>query len=1111
MERVSEGNAEQRELPGWLPSLIGSIGSQSGLSLLVAPDRVLAASAGWIGCFGTPATETSPLDCLSGSIGLSSPDWRRLLQHQQLNTGQAQSGPVAQNWSLQLHWIDPPAPDALNPRTGIAIISLQQPDQLLVNDRSMSRLVDRIINLHGQALYDELVTALTQELPIDVAMLGILDGENQDSVRSLALMADGQLQPVLTYALQHTPCAEVLRGIPCVYDSNLQQQFPDDLLLQEMAAESYLGVPLKGRNGESLGLLVLMARQPMRFSSGVLMLLKMIVSRIDVELEHAQAADRLALNELSLLKAEQMARLGGWVLNPVSQTLYCTEAMCRLFQLPDHQRAFHRHMLLDRVHADDRDQLRQVATDAIQTGKPFTREHRICLPDGGERWMRTQAEVVRDRSGATVKLLGISQDITREVESGRQIFNSESRLRELIAASPYGITQIDTDLNLTYANRIAHEFHGYDEGEMVGRPLADFIHPDEQAHYLQQLAALDLKHDRLTYQRRGLRKDGSVMHLDVAISVMHSEEGEHLGYIGFITDITERLQSSTLLRQLSTAVEHSPAGILITDLDGLVQYANPSFCTISGYSLKQITGQALEVLESERSSGVYQQMLATLSAGQNWQNELSCKRQSGSSYWGLVSGAPITGDDGQISHFVVIQEDISLRKEQEELLAYQASYDAVTGLPNRILAMDRLTQGIEASRRDDRHTVVMFIDLDQFKRINDTFGHSTGDELLVNAAKLLRDAVREVDTVARFGGDEFLVIMDRVPNQEAVEKVSEKVLNAFNKPVYLGDHELLITASIGVSVYPQDGIDAETLLSNADAAMYSAKARGRNCFHFFTPMMNQMAEERLRIESHLQRALEFKEMRLNFQPVVCLKSNRVTAAEALLRWDCLKLGPVSPDRFIPLAEDLGFIEELGRWVISRVLEQYAGWRAEGLLPRDFKIAINVSPKQFQRGQLAEFVMAELKRTDIAPERLELEVTEGLLMERWPEVEDQIKRLDDAGISLSIDDFGTGFSSISYLRKYPFKTLKIDRSFVQDVLDDRDDATLVQSIIALARSMGMNTIAEGVETEGQHHFLQQAGCDWMQGYFYSRPLEGDDFAALMRSQAEFLRRAGIPEM
>jgi diguanylate cyclase (GGDEF)-like protein len=455
----------------------------------------------------------------------------------------------------------------------------------------------------------------------------------------------------------------------------------------------------------------------------------------------------------------------------------------------------------------------------------------------------------------------------------------------------------------------------------------------------------------------------------------------------------------------------------------------------------------------------------------------------------------VRDEAGDISHFLAIKEDITERKRYEEQLQHLATHDDLTGLANRALLQDRLEQSILFAKRSGRLVAALLLDLDRFKIINDSLGHSFGDSLLKIIAERLRESVRGADTVARLGGDEFVILLAEVASEEDVGKVAKKILDNITAPFQIGDREITVTASLGISIYPWDGEDEETLIRNADIAMYRAKEEG-NSFRLYAPEMNLVVHEVMEMETDLRRALERNELLLHYQPKINLETGTITGAEALLRWKHPVRGMILPGIFIPLAEETGLIQPIGEWVLQHICHQIKSWQAQGLpiVP----IAANLSARQFRTDDLGETVRRILQDSGLPPHLLELELTESMIMRDPQSAAATMQQLNTLGVSLALDDFGTGYSSLNYLRRFPVDCLKIDRSFISDVADDPSAAAVATSIIAIAHSLGLQAVAEGVETREQLEFLRECGCDSYQGYYFSAPLGAADFTEMLRS-------------
>jgi len=566
-------------------------------------------------------------------------------------------------------------------------------------------------------------------------------------------------------------------------------------------------------------------------------------------------------------------------------------------------------------------------------------------------------------------------------------------------------------------------------------------------------------------------------------------------------EVEERRLAEETLHQLAQVVQQSPIAIVITDMKGVVEYANPKVCEMTGFDREELIGSANPNFRHSRVEDLdlYHEIGEMLTAGRQWHGDLQIRRKCGEFLWVHLSTSPVRDREGNITQYLSMMEDITRRKDDENRLIHQANYDMLTGLPNRALGQDRLEQAVHEARCSDEKLCVMFVDLDNFKNINDTLGHAVGDSLLVEAAKRLQECKRSTDTFARLGGDEFLVILtEGHAGNVCGETVASRILELISAPFILGGREVIITASIGLANYPDDGEDAETLMRNADIAMYQAKSMGRNAMCRFLTEMTEVAEYRLQLETLLRHALERDELFLHFQPIISSGSHCAVTAEALLRWESPEIGLIGPDDFIPVAETTGLIVAIGEWVLLNACRHLKNWRLQG--QTGMRVAVNVSARQFRKGvDLIGAVTAALDETGLPADALELEITEGLLMCDSPETAKTLDRLKKMGVRLCMDDFGTGYSALTYLQRYDFDILKIDRSFVKELLTNDRDAALVRAIIAMAHGIGIAVVAEGAEEEGHAQFLRGEGCDYIQGYYYSRPLSVDLFADFLRQQ------------
>ena len=556
-------------------------------------------------------------------------------------------------------------------------------------------------------------------------------------------------------------------------------------------------------------------------------------------------------------------------------------------------------------------------------------------------------------------------------------------------------------------------------------------------------------------------------------------------------EIAIREEVEQKLLRISQAVEQSPASVIITDLDGKVEYINPKFKEITGFSIEDIMGKHPTILKpGYMSSAEYKKMWKLIKSGEKWQGEFQNQKKTGEFFWELGSITSIKDKCGAIKHFVIVCEDVTERKKYEEQLIHQASYDSLTGLPNRLLAFDRLTHALEQAKRMKSKIVVFHVDLDRFKIVNDIVGHESGDQLIVEASTRIKNLIRKADTVARLGGDEFLIILSDINSNMYAEEIAGKIINSFQKPFIFNEQEFFISVSIGIIIAPLDGEDVGTLLRNADSAMYRAKEAGGNQFKFFTSEMDQQVLNRLEIEAYLRHALEKEELFLHFQPLVDIESGKLVAAETLIRWNNTNLGLVMPLDFVSIAEKTGLIISIGEWILMEACKQAKKWQVK--TGKNLCVAVNVSARQFTSTKIVDTVAKALQESGLEAKYLELEVTENLLMGDTEEILQIFNELSTMGVKLSLDDFGTGYSALSYLKKYPFNTLKIDRAFIKDIIIDEEDAALTKAIISMAHSLGLKVIGEGIETQEQLDFLRGENCDQFQGYYFSKPLSSEKF-------------------
>jgi len=685
------------------------------------------------------------------------------------------------------------------------------------------------------------------------------------------------------------------------------------------------------------------------------------------------------------------------------------------------------------------------------------------------------------------------------------------RARASTALASIGDGVIVTDLwgGVEYLNRIAEEMTGWRLADAKGRALHEVFqlidgdgspaaNPVEACIRENRVVALG---ERLSIAK----KDGTYFGIEDSAAPIYDERGEAAGAVLVFRDVTLKRKAQDELNLSASVFSHAVEGIIITDRAGRILRVNKAFCTITGYSPSEVLNKNPRILSSGRhDKSYYQAMWERLATVGEWQGEVWNRRKNGEVYPEWLSIRAIYSDRGEKTHYVGIFSDISERIRDQEYIFRLAYYDSLTSVANRALLMDHLEMAIAQAHRHHMAVSVLFIDMDRFKLINDSLGHSVGDLLLQNVAQALTSSVRDGDTVSRFGGDEFVICLPDISGQrfDAAQdslKVAEKIQHRLSQTFNLQGHEVVITPSIGVAIYPWDGETPGILIKHADTAMYHAKSQGRDNVQLFSEAMLSAGSERLQIQSALRKALENDEFSLHYQPQIDLRTGDIVGGEALLRWNNPDLGWISPSQFIPVAEDNSLILPIGDWVLSQVCRDWKIWKewlGEGFeLPR---IAINFSPRQFIQPDFVGRIMRELRQSGVRPDFLDIEITEATLMHNTDLALNALNQLRDQGIRVAVDDFGVGYSSLSYLKKFPIDVLKIDQSFIRDISTDTNDAQIVRAIIAMGRSLNLTVLAEGVETEDQLDFLRGEGCEEVQGYLFSPPVPAEEFIHLLLS-------------
>ncbi len=682
-------------------------------------------------------------------------------------------------------------------------------------------------------------------------------------------------------------------------------------------------------------------------------------------------------------------------------------------------------------------------------------------------------------------------DIERKYDIEKQLRSSTAQLKTLFNTAPDLIWLKDAQGAYILCNHIFERFIGVKEAQLKG--TTDENYADH--NLVKLIRAGDLKvietgSQVVEEQWMTFAEGNRRVLLEVTKSPVYDSNKHLIGVLGIAHDITKRSENEAKLRQSATVFENTLEGVYITDKNRNILDVNQSFINITGYQREEVIGSNPKVLSSgKHDKAFFDDMWQSINDTGQWRGEIWNKRKDQTIFPQWLTISCVKDNDANIVNYVAVFTDITGIKQSQSKLDYLAHHDTLTSLPNRLFFNQRLEQALNHAKRADSKLAILFIDLDRFKNINDSFGHIAGDHLLVSLSERLRSTLRLEDTLARISGDEFIILFEDVQCTDSLVGAIEKVMNVFANSFTVEGHNVRITASIGVSLYPMDGDNSTDLIRNADAAMYRAKDEGRNTYEFYTRDLTTKAFERVIMETELRDALSNDEFYLLYQPQFNLLTKRLVGLEALIRWRHPRMQFLPPDQFIPLAEDSGLINPIGEWVLLEACQQAKQWLDQGF---DFgRIAVNISGVQVNKGELFEIVSRTLKQTGLPASSLELEITESFIMKQAETAIIQLNKLRKLGVMLSVDDFGTGYSSLSYLKRLPVHKLKIDRSFVSDILEDSDDKSIVDAIIAMGNSLGLVVIAEGVETLAQEEYVFSSGCNEVQGYYYSKPIPPEE--------------------
>jgi diguanylate cyclase (GGDEF)-like protein/PAS domain S-box-containing protein len=947
----------------------------------------------------------------------------------------------------------------------------------------------------GEAFFQQLVSNLTKALGMNYAFVGEVTDASCSAIRTVALSAGGRIADNFVYELPGTPCENVVGKELCFHVRDVQQLFPDDHLLVEMGIESYIGSPLFDSQGKPSGILVLLDDKPLADPEHARAILKICAGRAGAELERRRQEQALRLSEEHYHLLAQLAPVGIFRTDAEGHCTYVNNRWCDIAGIDPEQA--HGEGWVRAIHPDDRKHIFERWYAAAKNDQPFMEECRMQRPDGVTTWVLAQASAERGIDGRLTGYVGSITDITDRKQAEKILRENNEILGRIFDSTHFCVAYLDRDFNFIRVNRAyakacgnppehfpgKNHFHLYpnEENEAIFRRVVQTGEP------FTVLAKLFEFPDH---------PEWGVTYWDWTLHPLKNPNGNVEALLFVLLDVTERKTAEDMLARLGRILDASSNEIYVIDAQTLyfIQ-VNQGAQRNLGYTIEELKTLTPLDLKPEFTRESFEALLTPLRRGE--QDLVAFvtthRRKDGSKYPVEVHLHLSQSEHPPV--FVSVIQDITERKSTEERLSYLAYYDSLTGLPNRQQVNDSLYRAMLEAESRERLVAVMFLDLDRFKNINDTLGHDVGDALLKEVAVRLKASLRPGDSISRLGGDEFILILGNIAHINDVTRVAQKILDQFIPPFRIAGRDLFISPSVGITLYPFDDDNPENLLRNADIAMYRAKELGRNNFQFYTPELNARAARRLELETGLRRALENEEFILHYQPLVNMQTGKITGMEALLRWQHPEFGLIPPMDFIPLAEETGLIVPIGEWVLRTACAQIKTWHATGFPA--MHVAVNLSSVQLQQKNFADTVKKALRETGLEPQYLDLELTESLLMHDMEAVEKILKELKALGVLFSLDDFGTGYSSLSYLKRFPIDFLKIDRSFVNDINQDRYGAGIVRAIIVMAHTLGIKVIAEGVESAEQLEFLRKQGCDITQGYFCSEPLATETFTDLLK--------------
>ncbi len=960
---------------------------------------------------------------------------------------------------------------------------------------AMREISQTLSSITGETFFRELVLNLTRALGVEYALVGEVTDESCGAVRTVAVSARGKLVDNFVYSLPGTPCEKVVGKTLCSYARNVQGLFPDDHMLREMGIESYVGSPLFDSQGKPSGILVMLDGKPLADPEHAESILKICAGRAAAELERQRSDRALRLSEEHYHLLARLAPVGIFRTDAEGHCTYVNKRWCDIAGINFEQARGEG--WAQAIHPDDRKHIFERWYAAAENDRPFMEECRMQRPEGVVTWVLAQASAERGTDGRLTGYVGTITDITDRKQSEKILRGSSEILERIFDSTHFCLAYLDRDFNFIRVNRAYANACGLPPDHFPGKNHFHlYPHEENEAifrHVVQTGEPFTITAKPFEFPDH---PEWGVTYWDWTLHPLKDSGGNIETLLFVLLDVTERKRAEDMLSRLGRILDASSNEIYVFDAQTLrLIQVNQGAQRNLGYTVEELKTLTPLDLKPQLTRDSFEALLAPLRSGQEEQVAFvtTHRRKDGSTYPVEVQLQLSRSEHPPV--FVAVVQDITERKRTEERLSYLAYYDSLTSLPNRQLLNERLSWAMTEADSRDRLVAVMFLDLDRFKTINDTLGHDVGDALLKSVAERLKACVRPGDTISRLGGDEFTIVLASVAHVDDVARVAQKILDQFVAPFRIAGRDLFASPSIGITLYPFDDNNTESLLKNADTAMYHAKSLGRNNFQFYTAELNARAARQLELETGMRRALEREEFVLYYQPLVDIQTGDIVGMEALLRWQHPQYGLVPPMEFIPLAEETGLIVPIGEWVLRTACAQIKAWHATGFPA--LHAAVNLSSKQLQQKNFAEVVKRIIRETGLDPRYLDLELTESLLMQDMEAAETILKELKAMGVMFSLDDFGTGYSSLSYLKRFPIDFLKIDRSFIKDITHDRYGAGIVRAIIVMAHTLGIKVIAEGVETHEQLGFLREQGCSISQGYFCSKPLPVNDFTRLLR--------------